>query len=48
MNAFEAAGKDGKQEELYGQLVALAHSQNKSANGGTSIPATFLKVAVTV
>jgi ubiquinone/menaquinone biosynthesis C-methylase UbiE len=48
MNAFEAAGKSGKIEDLQTQLVDLARSQNKSANGGVSIPATFLKVTVEV
>ena len=46
MNAFEAAGKNGKVEELHNQLLELAHAQNTSANGGTSIPATFLRVTV--
>ena len=48
MNAFEAAQKNGKEEELHRQLVELAHSHNKSANAGTSIPATFLRVTVHV
>ena len=48
MNAFEAAEKNGKADELHGQLLELAKSQNRSANGGTSIPATFLRVTVTV
>ena len=48
MNAFEAAAKNGKEQELQGQLVELAKSQNKSANGGTLIPATFLRVTVRV
>ncbi len=46
MNAFEAADKAGKAEELHGQLVDLAQSQNKNMDGGTSIPATFLRVTV--
>jgi ubiquinone/menaquinone biosynthesis C-methylase UbiE len=46
MNAFEAAEKNGMAEELRGQLVELASKQNQSANGGTSIPATFLRVTV--
>ena len=46
MNAFEAAQKNDKVEELHNQLVDLAKAQNKSANGGTSIPATFLRVTV--
>ena len=39
MNAFEAAEQTGG-EDLHSQLVDLAKAQNKSANGGTSIPAT--------
>ena len=46
MNAFEAAEKNGKLDELHRQLVELAHAQNKSTNGGTLIPATFLRVTV--
>lgn len=46
MNAFEAAEKNGKVEELHRQLVELAHAQNKSPGGGTSIPATYLRVTV--
>ena len=48
MNAFEAAEKGGKVEELNSQLVELAKSQNTDGDGGTSIPATFLRVTVTV
>lgn len=46
MNAYEAAEKSGKVEELHSQLVELAKSQNKSGNGATAIPATFLKVTI--
>jgi len=46
MNAYEAAEKNGTVEELHGQLLELAKSQNQSKNGGTSIPATFLRVTV--
>ena len=46
MNAYDAAEKSGKTEELHNQLLELANAQNKSANGGTSIPATFLRVTV--
>ena len=46
MNAFDAAEKNGKVEELHGQLLDLAKSQNQSTDGGTSIPATFLRVTV--
>lgn len=46
MNAFEAAEKNGRAEELYGQLVELANAQNKRSDGGTRIEATFLRVTV--
>ncbi|HEX3768133.1 MAG TPA: methyltransferase domain-containing protein [Puia sp.] len=49
MNAFEAAEKNGKASELQKELEALFNSQNKSSSKDTtSIPATFLKVEVTV
>jgi ubiquinone/menaquinone biosynthesis C-methylase UbiE len=48
MNAVEAARKDGKAEELHNQLVELANSQNKSKDGGTFIPATFMRVTVSL
>jgi SAM-dependent methyltransferase len=48
MNAFEAAEKNGKEEELHNQLLELAKAQNKDSNGGTFIPATFLRVTVCV
>jgi hypothetical protein len=48
MNAFDAAEKDGKVEELHRQLLELAEAQNQSRNGGTSIRATFLRVTVSV
>jgi len=48
MNAVDAAQKSGKLEELRSQLMDLAKTQNTSANGGTSIPATFLRVTVSV
>jgi ubiquinone/menaquinone biosynthesis C-methylase UbiE len=47
MNAFEAAEKNGKVEELRAQLIVLAKSQNASEQG-VSIPATFLRVTVEV
>jgi SAM-dependent methyltransferase len=46
MNAFEAAQKIGKEEELSSHLVDLARAQNTSPNGGTSIPATYLRVTI--
>lgn len=46
MNAFEAAEKDGKAEDLRRQLEDLARAQNRSQDGSTAIPATFLRVTV--
>lgn len=49
MNAFDAAEKNGRGENLKKELDALFESQNKRPrNDGTSIPANFLKVTVTV
>ncbi len=48
MNAYEAARQSGNAGELHRQLVDLANTQNKSKNGGTLIPATFMRVTVTV
>jgi SAM-dependent methyltransferase len=48
MNAFEAAGKSGRTEELLGQLVDLAMEENRDKKGGTEIAATFLRVEVRV
>jgi hypothetical protein len=48
MNAVEAAQKNGKAAELRTQLVELANSQNKSKDAGTFIPATFMRVSVSV
>jgi ubiquinone/menaquinone biosynthesis C-methylase UbiE len=48
MNAFEAAEKVGKVDELLSQLLALAKAQNTNTSGGTSIPATFLRVTVSI
>jgi len=49
MNAFEAAEKNGKAGELQQQLEALFEKQNQSpTKETTSIPATFLRVTVTV
>jgi SAM-dependent methyltransferase len=45
MNAFEAAAKDGREDELQDELEKLFNEQNRG-NGATSIPATFLRVTV--
>jgi ubiquinone/menaquinone biosynthesis C-methylase UbiE len=49
MNAFEAAEKNGKADDLQRELEALFNSQNKSpGKDTTSIPATYLRVTVAV
>jgi len=49
MNAFAAAEQNGKSAELQRELEALFERQNRSeVKGTTSIPATFLRVTVTV
>jgi SAM-dependent methyltransferase len=48
MNAYEAAAKDGRQDELHERLEALFAEHNTSASeGSTTISATFLRVTVT-
>jgi len=48
MNAVEAAQKNDKAEQLHEQLLELANAQNKSKNAGTFIPATFMRITVSV
>lgn len=48
MNAFEAAHANGTADELRQQLLALAHEHNTSTEGGLSIPATFMRVTVSL
>ncbi len=49
MNAFDAAGRDGRSDALRGELVALFESQNQCQYPGTTlIAATFLRVVVDV
>jgi SAM-dependent methyltransferase len=49
MNAFAAAEQSGRAAELQAELQALFERENKSGNvNTTSIPATFLRVTVTV
>ena len=49
MNAFAAAAANGNEAELDAELDALFNEQNTSAaDDSTSIPATFLRVTVTV
>jgi SAM-dependent methyltransferase len=49
MNAFEAAAKNGKAEELQNELDLLFNRQNQArTNDATTIPASFLRVTVRV
>ncbi len=48
MNAFEAAQTSGTVDELHNQLMELVKAQNTSRDRGTSIPATFLRVTVSL
>jgi len=48
MNAYEAAQKNGKAQDLHQQLLELANSQNKSKDAGTFIPATYMRVTVSL
>ncbi|HEX4308123.1 MAG TPA: class I SAM-dependent methyltransferase [Solirubrobacterales bacterium] len=47
MNAFAAAAADGREAMLRAELDALFAAQNRAADGGTEIAATFLLVNVT-
>src|ERR1700693_1299283 len=47
MNAFEAAERNGRVNDLQGELEELFNRQNKSSRkDATSIPATYLRVTV--
>jgi SAM-dependent methyltransferase len=49
MNAYEAAGADGREPDLHAELDALFNEKNTSSSDGeTSIPATFMRVTVNV
>jgi len=49
MNAFEAAAANGREADLRAELEALFNAQNQSpSEDATSIPATFLRVTVSV
>jgi len=47
MNAFEAATRDGKAEQLEAELTQLFEEHNRAGKDRTEIPATFLKVVIT-
>jgi SAM-dependent methyltransferase len=46
MNAFEAAARDGRAEQLQAELTELFEGQNQAGADATVIPATYLKVTV--
>lgn len=46
MNAFEAAAKDGRADQLEAELGQLFERHNRAGPDRTEIPATFLKVTV--
>ncbi len=46
MNAFEAAAKDGRDEQLQAELAELFGAQNRGGTDRTEIPATFLKITI--
>jgi len=48
MNAYEAAEKNGRADELHNQLLELAAAENTATAGDTSIPATFMRVTVSI
>ena len=48
MNAFAAAEQNGKADDLARDLVDLFTAQNQGSNGSCAIPATFLRVTVSV
>ena len=49
MNAFEAAAANGREAELQAELEALFNARTPApSRDATSIPATFLRVTVTL
>ena len=48
MNAFDAADKNGRAADLQKELETLFASHNQGKDGMTIIPATFLRVTVSV
>jgi ubiquinone/menaquinone biosynthesis C-methylase UbiE len=48
MNAVEAAQKSGRFAELHNQLVELAQRENQNTIGGISIPATYMRITVSL
>ncbi len=48
MNAFACAQSDGEEQRLYDELLDLSTKHNQSKQGGILIPATFMRVEVSV
>src|SRR6187431_2263132 len=48
MNAFAAAEQSGRAADLQAELQALFERENTGGSGATRIPATFLRVTVTI
>jgi SAM-dependent methyltransferase len=47
MNAYDAASKDGREDDLHAELDTLFNTHNRSGNNETtSITATFLRVSI--
>ena len=47
MNAFEAASREGRADDLEAELLNLFETHNQAGPDATRIPASFLKVVVT-
>ena len=47
MNAYDAAAKDGREDDLHSELDTLFNAHNDNGDGTTSISASFLRVTVT-
>jgi len=48
MERRRSGQKNGRSGGIHKQLVELANSQNKSKDAGTLIPATFMRVTVSL
>ncbi len=48
MNAYAAAETNGRVDELHLRLLDLVNAQNMATDGGVSIPATFMRVSVSL
>lgn len=46
MNAFEAAAKAGRRDDLQAELAQLFAAANRAQGPGTEIPATYLRITV--